>query len=397
MLFFLISCLSFLFLFETLSLQFLHFHVRTSKVMKPFLVLLWQGLLRLCCQWLRNTGAFDFKFLSKITMKMKISSRPESVEKPAERVSLLDLPELVLETILGRLPPAGLCNMAIVCSSMRDRCWSDHLWERHLNEKWSRVLGQAAFNEWQHYVAARKKPVASDEGKSKGLMGSFSCILPLSWLKSKIDGGSGKPMTSLPVDSTMSWYLSLESGKFWFPAQVYNREHGHVGFMLSCYDAELSYDCQTDTFQARYPPHGRRTIVIEEGIPWERLRAAPVDTPARDLHVSDCLNDLRPGDHIEIQWRRNKEFPYGWWYGVVGHLDSCGSTDRNCCCHLNDTVILEFNQYAPGSRWRRTAISRKDHREEGNEAGGFYGGIRKLSSKDEISTWRHLWPHDILE
>lgn len=28
-------------------------------------------------------------------------------------------------------------------------------------------------------------------------------------------------------------------------------QNGHVGFMLSCYDAELSYDSRTDTFQAR--------------------------------------------------------------------------------------------------------------------------------------------------
>lgn len=50
---------------------------------------------------------------------------------------------------------------------------------------------------------------------------------------------------------------------------------------------------------------------MEEGVQWDRLRAPPVDTPAHDLHISDCLNDLRPGDHIEIQWRRSKEFPYG--------------------------------------------------------------------------------------
>jgi hypothetical protein len=61
----------------------------------------------------------------------------------------------------------------------------------------------------------------------------------------------------------------------------------------------------------RYPPHGRRPIAIENGVPWERLRAPPVDTPPHDLHISDCLSELRPGDHIEIQWRRNKEFPYG--------------------------------------------------------------------------------------
>lgn len=32
---------------------------------------------------------------------------------------------------------------------------------------------------------------------------------------------------------------------------LYLLQNGHVGFMLSCYDAELSYDPQTDTFQAR--------------------------------------------------------------------------------------------------------------------------------------------------
>ena len=64
----------------------------------------------------------------------------------------------------------------------------------------------------------------------------------------------------------------------------------------------------------RYPPHGRRAIAIENSIPWERLRAPPVDTPPHDLHTSDCLNELRPGDHIEIQWRRNKEFPYGLFF-----------------------------------------------------------------------------------
>lgn len=61
----------------------------------------------------------------------------------------------------------------------------------------------------------------------------------------------------------------------------------------------------------RYHPHGKRPTAIENGIAWERLRAPPIDTPYHDLHISDCLNDLHPGDHIEIQWRRNKEFPYG--------------------------------------------------------------------------------------
>ncbi|KAL6627728.1 hypothetical protein ACP70R_031454 [Stipagrostis hirtigluma subsp. patula] len=318
--------------------------------------------------------------------------------------SVLDLPELAIDCILERLPPAELRSMAAVCRSMRERCRGDHLWERHMSEKWGRVLGPAAREEWKAYLASASaggeaECSSSGGGKRRRWLAALSCVCPVvSWMRSRADGGSdGKSAGPALDDSVMSWYLSMESGKFWFPAQVYNREHGHVGFMMSCYDAELSYDFHTDTFRARYPPHGRRTVVMEDGVQWDRVRAPPVDTPAHDLHASDCLHELRPGDNIEIQWRRNKEFPYGWWYGVVGHLESCDGNEHFCRCHLSDTVVLEFNQYTPGSRWRQALINRKDHREEGNEGDGFYGGVRKLRSKDDISKWKQLWPTDILE
>ncbi|KAL5716538.1 hypothetical protein ACHQM5_018212 [Ranunculus cassubicifolius] len=263
-----------------------------------------------------------------------------------------------------------------------------------MNEKWGRVIGKAVYKQWQWHIAT-KKDYEMNQSKRRGLVRILSSIWPISYVRSRFDIHR-KPKNPLPMDSVKFWYLTFESGKFWFPAQVYNREHGHVGFMLSCYDAELSYDKRTDTFNARYPPHGRRTVVIE-GVEWDRLRPAPVDTPPHNLHISDCLNDLRPGDHIEIQWRRNKEFPYGWWYGVVGYLESCDGNEMYCRCHSSDTVILEFNQYAVGSRWRQTIVNRKDHREEGNEADGFYGGIRKISKVEELAMWKRLWPKEVLE
>ncbi|KAA8544640.1 hypothetical protein F0562_022652 [Nyssa sinensis] len=319
-------------------------------------------------------------------------------------MSVLDLPDLVLECIIERLPPDGLFSMAGVCSSLRDKCISDHLWERHMKQKWGRLIGPAAYREWRWHIASRKDSDFLETVRGRGLIRSFSLLWPLSLLRSSLDN-SRKKSSVVPVDSIMSWYLALETGKFWFPAQVYNREEGHVGFMLSCYDAELSYNPRTDTFQAswygflccRYPPHGRRAVGEEKGVTWDRLRAPPVDTSPHDLYISNCLNELRPGDHIEIQWRRNKEFPYGWWYGIVGHLELCGGNDDYCRCHDADTIVLEFNQYTPGSRWRRMSINRKGHREEGNEADGFYGGVRKLHRNDEISTWRRLWPSKILE
>ena len=78
-------------------------------------------------QWLKYyklTGGA----VSKMAYKQQCVAKVESVEV-VDQVSLLDLPELTLECILGRLPPAGLCDVVGVCRSLRDRCHSDHLWE----------------------------------------------------------------------------------------------------------------------------------------------------------------------------------------------------------------------------------------------------------------------------
>ncbi|XP_051134381.1 F-box protein At2g32560-like isoform X2 [Andrographis paniculata] len=308
-------------------------------------------------------------------------------------MSFLDLPDLVLECILEKLPPEGLYKMSNVCSTLRERCVSDHLWARHLNSKWGRIVGPAAaYKQWQLHVAS-KKVLFDQQCNPNGLIGYL-----LTTLFFPLTSNSNSNSNSTSMDSSIMYcYFALQSGKLWFPAQVYNRENGHVGFMLSCYDAELSYDPKTDTFQARYPPHGRRPFAVETGITWDRVRAPPVQTSPHQLHPSDCLTALRPGDHVEIQWRRNKEFPYGWWYGVVGHLETCDGNATYCRCQDSDTLVLEFNHYARGSRWRRTIVSRRDHREEGNAAEGFYGGVRKLASTQEISMWRKFWPSQILE
>lgn len=62
-----------------------------------------------------------------------------------------------------------------------------------------------------------------------------------------------------------------------------------------------------------------------------------------------------------------------------------------------DKVVMEFRQFRSESPWRTTVINRKDHREIGNEANGFYGGVKKLGTEEEISTWKQLWPSQALE
>lgn len=108
----------------------------------------------------------------------------------------------------------------------------------------------------------------------------------------------------------------------------------------------------------RYPPHGRRAAAVENGVTWDRLRAPPIDTSPHDLHISDCLNELRPGDHIEIQWRRNKEFPYGLLLNFIlpfissfWYLYSCFKSLHGCWLGAYLTysflfiIFLEFFNY----------------------------------------------------
>ncbi|KAI4304765.1 hypothetical protein MLD38_040236 [Melastoma candidum] len=301
-------------------------------------------------------------------------------EQTREEALVLDLPGLALDCILECLPPSGLFSMACVCSSLRERCSGDFLWERHVKQKWGGLIGRTAHREWEMHVSSRK---------------GLSDLSPASWGRPGSVLHNGERKSYVPSDTMMSWYVALETGKFWFPAQVYNRENGHAGFMLSCYDAQLCYDSKTDTFQARYPPLGRSEAATESGIPWDRVRAPPVNTPPHDLHVSDCLQDLRPGDNIEIQWKLNQEFPYGWWYGVIGHQESCDQNSSFCRCPESDAVVLEFNQFPQGSEWWGMTLDRRNHREAGNNTYGFYGGIRKLQNEKEISTWKQHWPSEV--
>ena len=54
---------------------------------------------------------------------------------------------------------------------------------------------------------------------------------------------------------------------------------------------------------------------IGTNIHWEKVRAPPVETSPCVPHMTDCLDDLKPGDHIEIQWKSSTEDPYGRFLG----------------------------------------------------------------------------------
>ena len=167
------------------------------------------------------------------------AAKAESADATGEP-SVLDLPELAIDCILAKLPPPELRNMAAVCWSMRDRCQSDHLWERHMSDKWGPVLGTAAREEWRSYLSSSTAAGAGvsagcgsgGSGKRRRWLAALSCVCPVvSWMRPRADGGAGWSAGPVLDDSIMSCYLHMESGKFWFPAQVYNREVLYCNFV----------------------------------------------------------------------------------------------------------------------------------------------------------------------
>ncbi|MED6170630.1 hypothetical protein PIB30_032915 [Stylosanthes scabra] len=307
-------------------------------------------------------------------------------------MSLLSLPESILDCILKRLSAIQLITTSQVCTNLRVRCRSDDLWENLIKKKWGKVFGDAAHKEWLWHVTNSKEQVIRGNtfyyqmeiignGGENGSLGTFSGSWPMLCLGSYlIDSKSvlNGPLLLTNSSMMMALYISLENGKFWFPAQVYR------GLMVS--SALVSYDSKTDTFRARQQIGGWR--IIGNMINWDKVRVAAIETSQQ---FSDCL---RPGDHVEIQWKASTEVPYDWWYAVIGHMDSCDEEDQNCCaCQHSETLIVEFKQYHVESGMRKAKLRRNNIQQCENQC-GIYGGIRKLERAEEIHKWKQLFPPD---
>ncbi|KAL4304961.1 F-box protein At2g32560-like [Arachis ipaensis] len=217
-------------------------------------------------------------------------------------MSLMDLPEATLDCILKWLSPIELCVMSMVCASLRDRCGSNHLWEKHMEFKWGRVIGEVAYKEWQcHIRKAKEGTLLGDYFTNlNGSLGSLSGTWPDLYLGSYLED-CGNLNGQFSNKFMKALYFSLETGRFWFPAQFYKG--------LTIYNALFSYDSKSDIFQARQHNGGWR--FLGKNIGWDMVRIPPIETPPYTLHITDCFYDLKPGDHVEIQRRGITETHYG--------------------------------------------------------------------------------------
>ncbi|KAI4353076.1 hypothetical protein L6164_002051 [Bauhinia variegata] len=260
-------------------------------------------------------------------MSTKKSTPDHIRNQQGSNISLLDLPESAMVSILSHLLPIDLCIMSQVCTSLRARCRSGNLWARLIKQKWGRVIGEVAYKEWQNHLTKPKKEKLLNQHIQNGSLGSIGGVWPNICFGSFLED-FGYLSCSRKNNSMMFMYSSLESGKFWFPAQIYR------GFMLV--NALLSYDSKTDKFRARHQYRGWQ--FLGKSFTWDTVRLPPVETPPYVLHVSDCVDELKPGDHIEIQCRVNREMPYGTFElskllfhkGKLSHASSLVKLKNHC-------------------------------------------------------------------
>ncbi|CAF1870573.1 unnamed protein product [Brassica oleracea] len=78
---------------------------------------------------------------------------------------------------------------------------------------------------------------------------------------------------------------------------------------------------------------------------------------------------------------KNQRAPL-WSVGGLATWVTCdtATADITALASLKaETVVLEFRPFKRGSTpWGTMVVNRKIYRESGNEARGFYGGVRKL-------------------
>lgn len=139
---------------------------------------------------------------------------------------LLKLPEPILDKILERLSPNELRIMSEVCTFLMCRCRSNRLWDKHIQRRWGTILGDAAYKEWQFHTMRIMNKEQSlslllQMNPSNGLLGSFVGDWPSLCLSSFLE--NPKDLTSLLWSNyiSLALYISLQSGRFWIPVQVY--------------------------------------------------------------------------------------------------------------------------------------------------------------------------------
>ncbi|CAJ1360724.1 unnamed protein product [Effrenium voratum] len=180
--------------------------------------------------------------------------------------------------------------------------------------------------------------------------------------------------------------------------EIFDREK-KVGFCMSAMTAKVSWEQKTRCYVASYVSASH---VVPERIPTSevhRLRFCPPNVrdqlqpelaPPRvseiyAFRVYAGLEGLQVGRGVELQWKMQVGSPFGWWHGVVEHVERKGATAA---------VTLTFGHFPQHSRWYRLRVVVGDGVMRRCGIGGYHGGIRSCTAAEE-KHWMRFFPKDL--
>ena len=249
------------------------------------------------------------------------------------------------------------------------------------------------------------------------------------------------PFQSAVNKTDFSWklfYKDVLFGNTALNVQVLNRETSrNLEFTMSAYDAKVTYRIELNSYHCTYLRDGRGLVC--ETVDRQQLRPIPKDLenktskydpfqlyldPNTKYHKQNQLS-WKEGQGVEIQWKRHKDHPFGWWYGEISkiwhdtkattgkvgdlvHIQMPGlsqsemilmedtNTDDNDNNNVaNDKKVLTkvtviFEQYKKESCWHQVTVV-VGSKEDVRSMGGWVGGIRRsLTSKQD---WNGFLPN----
>jgi len=229
--------------------------------------------------------------------------------------SLLDLPTEMNMLVLSHLYPAQALSMICTCKLLKEMASSHALWCQFFKKKFPTFYNmQEEQQDWKELY-------------KKIYLGEATCKI-----------------------------------------QVYNREE-KTGYFMSCFTGDARYDRTADLFTVTYP-----SLHVER-VPHHKLRAVPKEIRNVDPGAIYIPNETSfvVGDGVELQWKRNFDAPFGWWYGVIERI-------------IEKDLVIVFRHFRESSVWYRIILRKgltgaKEISD--NAAGGWLGNVRKVTDTEK--------------
>lgn len=202
-------------------------------------------------------------------------------------------------------------------------------------------------------------------GDLRALRLTHKAALPDSAYKELVKNQFAPIFKSISCESnSKTWFEHARNimMRWTYPMEVYDRENNAMIFKLSVFYADVHY--ANYGFIAHYLADSRCNLL-------EKFRD--------DSHLRQCVyhnvyfvapfpaKGFVEGELVEMQWRYNPEWCFGWWIGYVLSISA-------------SEIVVDFPHFSRTSRWRnvRTAIKCGKFVEAFHD-GASSGAIRKLS------------------